>query len=277
MRAVAVLASLLAASALVAAHAQVSAEPPHNNGLAVVHDSDGGVNERLESIVITPKAHAPFTAQLQTEWVRTLADGGTITVVNERRIARDSSGRVYQERWFLVPKNERDKSKMTAIQISDPSNHTLYTCFMLDGRHTCHKTIYTPSTSTVFKMEGPPTGPLPNGNGYAAHENLGNQSMAGVDTVGTKESITFNPGVFGNDSQMVVEREFWYSPQLDINLLSKRSDPRFGAKTFTITDLDLSEPQADLFKLPAGFKSVDGGSGGLRAVDRGAGQPNPAN
>jgi len=275
MRALACLIFLVASIALPAC-AQVQAAPPQHKELAQVHDADGGVNERLESIVITPKAHAPFTATLQTEWVRMLADSGTITVVNERRIARDSNGRVYQERWFLVPENERDKSRMTAIQISDPNNHTLYTCFMLDGRHTCHKTVYTPSTSTVFKMEGPPTGPMPDGNGYATHENLGNQSVAGVDTVGTKESITFNPGVFGNDSQMVVEREFWFSPQLEINLFSKRSDPRFGTQTFTITDLELSEPQPALFQLPAGFKAVDDDSNAFRAVDHGSGTADPA-
>jgi hypothetical protein len=66
---------------------------------------DGGTSEVLESIVIPPKAQAPFSLLLQTEWVRTLSDGSTITLVNQRRIARDSGGRIYQERWFLVPKN----------------------------------------------------------------------------------------------------------------------------------------------------------------------------
>src|SRR5271163_3563761 len=57
---------------------------------------DGGTREVLESIVIPPKADAPFTLTLQTEAVRTLYDGGTITEVNQRKIARDSKGRIYQ-------------------------------------------------------------------------------------------------------------------------------------------------------------------------------------
>jgi hypothetical protein len=65
---------------------------------------DGGTSEYLESIVIPPKREAPFTLTLETEWVKTLSDGGAMTLVNKRRIARDSEGRIYQARWFLVPK-----------------------------------------------------------------------------------------------------------------------------------------------------------------------------
>jgi hypothetical protein len=90
---------------------------------------DGGVRETLESIVIPPKAGAPFTLTLQTEWVKTLYDGGTITAVNQRRIARDAKGRIDQERWFLVPKNGKVDSQMTTIQITDPNSDILYNCF----------------------------------------------------------------------------------------------------------------------------------------------------
>jgi hypothetical protein len=56
---------------------------------------------------------------------------------------------------------------------------------------------------------------------------------------------------------MAIEREFWYSTELGFNLLSKRSDPRIGTQTFTVTDLILSEPDPKLFELPEGFKIVD--------------------
>jgi hypothetical protein len=56
---------------------------------------------------------------------------------------------------------------------------------------------------------------------------------------------------------MKIEREFWYSPQLGFNLLSKRSDPRIGTQTFTVTDLTTSEPDPNLFNLPDGFNVVD--------------------
>jgi len=55
---------------------------------------DGGTREVLESIVIPPKANAPFFLLLQTEWVKTLHDGGTIISENQRRMARDTIGRI---------------------------------------------------------------------------------------------------------------------------------------------------------------------------------------
>jgi len=218
---------------------------------------DGGTRETLESIVITPKAGAPFTLTLETEAVRTLYDGGTVTMVNQRKIARDATGKIYQERWFLVPKNGKIESKMTTIQISDPNAHTHYNCFMLEEKHVCELATFAPSTTAVYKMEGPPPGPLPNDAGTVIHEDLGKQLVSGVETTGTRDATIYNPGVFGNDRKVTVEREFWYSPLLGINLLSKRSDPRFGTQTFTVTNLILSEPDVKLFDLPEGFKVVD--------------------
>jgi len=221
-----------------------------------VHVQDGGTRVMLESIAVPPMANAPFTLTLQTEWVRSLDGGGTITLVNERRIARDILGRIYEERWMLVPKNGRAKSHMTTIQIADPTNHTLYNCFF-DGPHICALTTYSETTSTVYKVDGPPTGPLPNDTGYATREDLGHEFIAGVDTVGTRESVVYNPGVFGNDEKVTVSREYWNAAQLGIDLLSKRSDFQSGTQTFTVTNLDLAEPASQLFELPEGFKVSD--------------------
>jgi hypothetical protein len=58
-----------------------------------VGPQDGGVSEVLQSIVVPPKPLAPFTLTLETEWVKQLYDGGTVTFVNKRQIARDAAGR----------------------------------------------------------------------------------------------------------------------------------------------------------------------------------------
>jgi hypothetical protein len=219
---------------------------------------DGGTREVLESIVIPPKSNAPFSLLLQTEWVKTLSDGGTMTMVNQRRIARDSKGRIYQERWYLVPKVGKYESQMNVIQISDPNTHTHYNCFVLEKPQQCILSTYTPSVDAVYNFDTPSSsGTLPDEAGATIHDNLGKQLLDGVETMGSRDSIIYNPGVFGNDRKMTIEKEFWYSPQLGINLLSKRSDPRFGTQTFTVTNLILSEPDTHLFDLPAGFAVVD--------------------
>ena len=219
---------------------------------------DGGAHGGiLESIVVPPKLNAPFTLLLETEWVRGLPDGSSITTVNQRRIARDTEGRIYMERWYLVPKNGKVKSEMTTIQISDATKHTLYNCYMLEREKQCVLVPYMMSVDSIFKFQGPPTGPLPDEMGEAVHQDLGVQLIGGVETTGTRDTTIYNAGLFGNDRKMTIEREYWYSPKLGFNLLSKRSDPRIGTQTFTATNLILSEPDPKLFELPEGFKVVD--------------------
>jgi hypothetical protein len=219
---------------------------------------DGGARgDTLESIVIPPKAKAPFTLILETEWVRGLADGGTITTANKRRMARDAEGRIYQERWLLVATNGKQESVMTAIQISDPIAHTLYSCFPLDPKKHCQLITYTPSANTVFNFQGPASSKFADGSGDIVRVDLGKQLVSGVEAVGTRVTVYYIAGAFGNDRPMTIEREFWYSPQLGFNLLSKRSDPRIGSQTFTVTNLVLADPDPKLFVLPEGFTVVD--------------------
>jgi hypothetical protein len=61
----------------------------------------------------------------------------------------------------------------------------------------------------------------------------------------------------GNDRSMTVIDEHWYSEDLAVNLLSSREDPRFGKQTFTVTKVNMSEPDPRLFELPAGYRVVD--------------------
>ena len=86
----------------------------------VIRVPDGGTRGRMESIFVPPKAGAPFSFTLVTEWKRPMDNGGTFTLTNERHIARDSKGRIYQERWLLVPKGGTIKSQMDVFQVTDP-------------------------------------------------------------------------------------------------------------------------------------------------------------
>lgn len=220
-----------------------------------VNVQDGGTRQTLESIFIPPMAGAPFTCILHTEWVQFTPDGGTLTVVNQRRIARQGSGRFYQERWVLVPKNGQMESQMTHIQVADPNSHTLYTCTM--GPNVCSLTNYGGTTSTVYRPAEMPTGPLPNGMGYITNAALGTDITLGLQTVRTRVTKTINAWVVGNDRVLTNTREFWFAPSLGINLISKVSDPRYGTQTFTVSDLMLGEPDAQLFEVPKDFKVQD--------------------
>jgi hypothetical protein len=136
----------------------------------------------MESIFIPPIANAPFSLTLLTEWSRPLAIGGSYTLTNQRRIARDGKGRIYEERWLLLPKGSKVPSFMDVRQFADPNRHTLYNCFT-DGK-LCQLLPYSGSTQAVYKPATSPTGPLPDGTGFHQHEDLGVADTNGVDTTG---------------------------------------------------------------------------------------------
>jgi hypothetical protein len=212
---------------------------------------DGGVSQVLQSIYIPPIHDAPFTATVHTEWARPLAGGGSETAVNQRKVARDRDGRIYEERWFLVPKNSDVKSEMNVIQIYDANKHSGYDCFLFGRKHgKCELKDYSPSPHAEVALK---TGPLPRNAGYRTHEDLGVKDIEGIETVGTRDTTVVNPGVMGNDQPMSFVREYWHSPKLGINLVSIVSDPRFGRQTFTLTDVSVTEVDPKYFQLPDGF------------------------
>jgi hypothetical protein len=229
--------------------------PSHPNPAS----KDGGVREVLESIVIPPIPDAPFTATLDTEWVRYTADGATISLFNERRIARDAKGRIYEERWALAPKQADGtvRSKLAWIQIADPKQRTLYNCSM--QKQICDLLPYDPADDLSAASRPKPVNAA-NGTltrGPVTWEDLGTRNIVGIDTAGVRETRVIAAGVMGNDLPLTGMSEYWHSDQLGINLLSIRTGPTFGKQTFTVTELTSAEPDPQLFERPAGFKVND--------------------
>ncbi|MGA8368040.1 MAG: hypothetical protein WB716_12045, partial [Candidatus Acidiferrales bacterium] len=72
--------------------------------------------------------------------------------------------------------------------------------------------------------------------------------------------------------------ERWYSPDLQMNVLVKRSDPRMGQTVFQLSDIQRKEPDASLFQVPADYTMTRGGPGGRGPFGRrrGRGQTPPA-
>jgi hypothetical protein len=226
-------------------------EPP------VVEMRDGGVNLVLQSIYIPVLLNAPFTAIVHTEWARPMPGGGNVILVNQRRVARDSEGRIYEERWALVPKDSGTESYMNLIQIADPAAHTLYNCDMFEKPHRCYLQDYSGTASAVYVPSTGTTGPLPNNAGHRTHEDLGVRYFEGLDCTGTRDVTTYVKGVFGNDRPVVASREFWHSDRIGINLISHVSGPDVGDQSFKVTDVNLAEPHPALFQLPKDSIVID--------------------
>lgn len=63
--------------------------------------------------------------------------------------------------------------------------------------------------------------------------------------------------MMGNDRPLVRASEFWYSPELKIEVLLKYSDPRSGESTVRLRNIDRSEPDPALFRVPPDYQIVD--------------------
>jgi hypothetical protein len=88
----------------------------------------------------------------------------------------------------------------------------------------------------------------------ATREPLGKQMMEGVNAEGVRESSTIATGVIGNDRPIQVSSESWYSAELQMNVMTRHSDPRTGDESFRLTNINRSEPAAYLFQAPAGYQ-----------------------
>lgn len=215
----------------------------------LAHAPDGGTIERINSIEIPPLKDAPFSATVRTEWTRYFEDGANRVIANHRSVARDREGRVFQERRRFVPPDTQGDSLLTEVDIADPTAHTVARC--LPMQRMCELRFFAGRVPTAL----PPAGVSPNGTSALTRDALGTQTIGGVETIGTRELQTLSPA--GVDRPMSIVKEFWYSPQLGINIVTTRTDPRSGREVFTVTDIQSSDPDPALFALPKDARVVD--------------------
>jgi hypothetical protein len=83
-------------------------------------------------------------------------------------------------------------------------------------------------------------------------ESLGKQNMEGVTADGTRSTQTIEIGTIGNDRPIQIVNESWYSEELGMTVMSKRTDPRTGDETFRVTNIRRGDPAPYLFQPPAG-------------------------
>jgi Gram-negative bacterial TonB protein C-terminal len=88
-------------------------------------------------------------------------------------------------------------------------------------------------------------------------EKLGKRQIEGVECEGARVVTTMPAGTIGNERPIETVSETWYSPELQMTILSKRSDPRFGESTYQVTNIIRSEPDAALFQIPSDYTIID--------------------
>jgi TonB family protein len=97
--------------------------------------------------------------------------------------------------------------------------------------------------------------------GENTEESLGTRVIAGEEAQGTRKKLTLM-SADGSKPQMVTET--WVSPELNISLLTILDDSERNHRVATteVTELKRTEPDAELFKVPANLTTVQPSSDG---------------
>ncbi|HJP95059.1 MAG TPA: hypothetical protein VJ875_24065, partial [Pyrinomonadaceae bacterium] len=110
-----------------------------------------------------------------------------------------------------------------------------------------HFTMRTEGTSGFVFRTGTNT------NANEVTEKLGKQMIEGVEAEGTRTTSTIPAGEIGNDRPIEIVSERWYSPELQLVVMTRHSDPRSGETTYKLTNISRIEPAKSLFEVPPGF------------------------
>jgi len=109
-------------------------------------------------------------------------------------------------------------------------------------------------------------------------EKLDARSIEGVQAEGTRTTTTIPAGEIGNEQPIQIVNERWYSPELQIVVMTRHSDPRFGETSYRLTNIQRGEPASTLFQVPSDYtvKEAPGpGTRNLRRVRRPEGPTPP--
>ena len=69
------------------------------------------------------------------------------------------------------------------------------------------------------------------------------------------------------------EYDGWESPELNMLISSRFSDPRTGVVEYRLTNISRSEPRADLFSVPSDYTVIESNGGGRGGRAGGSGDP----
>ena len=255
-------------------------------GVARVIENDGvttAFNFRMPVEAKIVKG-APFSADIVTESVQTLADGNRIVQRSNTRMYRDSEGRVRRE--------EDRGSKSAVISITDPVSGLSYSLDpdnrvalqtpnmagfrMMELEKAVHELATRVSTAAADKLkvlaapqqelerriEELKIGRVPLEARVPEQvkvEQLPARDIEGVRAEGTRRTTTIAAGAIGNELPIEIVSEEWTSPDLNILVMTERRDPRLGTSTYRLENIIRAEPDRYLFEVPSDYTLAPAG------------------
>ena len=87
-----------------------------------------------------------------------------------------------------------------------------------------------------------------------SRQQLGTQTIMGVEAKGYRLSTTMPAGIVGNDRPLVSTSESWMADGFDFAFRKIDYDPQTGTNTRELVNLNLGEPDLSAFQPPDGYK-----------------------
>lgn len=187
--------------------------------------------------------NAAFSAETVMENTRRLFDGSTVTTQSRGAIYRDAAGRARREQPLeTVGGFSLGDAAQKLIFITDANEGTQY---FLDANR---------KTARRIPLAG--NRPLPSAPDAeeGKTESLGKKILEGITVEGTRATIDIPAGKIGNDKALQVITERWYSPDLQIVVMTRHVDPLIGEQIFRLTNIRRSEPPRELFAVPNDYR-----------------------
>jgi hypothetical protein len=107
----------------------------------------------------------------------------------------------------------------------------------------------------------------------AKKEKLEARTFDGVKAEGERSTVTIPAGEIGNEQPIEIVDERWYSPELQVVVMTRHSDPRYGETTYRLTNISRTEPSSSLFQVPSDYTLKDASAPGTFRRMRRPGTP----
>lgn len=211
-----------------------------------------GVQTYVPGIFITPIPNAPFTADVEIVSHQKLPNGTENVRTTINHIARDSAGRIYNERRQFVPATFKGEPRLLSAHIYDPNNR-LSIFFDPSTRIARESTLNRPPIAPPNSV---PSDHTPKDPSFQQNE-IGEQSIDGTTLRGIEKLHTLDASSSGTGQPITIADEYWYSAELSVYLIIKHNDPRTGEQIVAVTHIDRHEPPSVDFVVPANYKLVD--------------------
>jgi len=238
-----VLPMLFAASASL-----LSAQEPYANTSPPGKNPDVAAMPGVEDMYVRPTPGRPFTGKSVVKW--TSWDGSTSHFAFLSMLARDSSGKLYFESRRRMT-GSGDVQPRQYIIIIDPKEERRTLCYV--STKTCRINAF---KRGVVYAESEDSVDAPRASTMET-VSLGTSVLGAWTLDGRRETTFVAAGAYGNSDPLVITREIWHSPELDLDVVITKSDPRSGKFERKIDILSRDEPEPGYFAIPSDYTFVD--------------------